>query len=121
MAIAKFDNIDIENVSAQRTERELIGDTTRTAGGKMVRTSMGTKRIWSLECNYLTLAEANAIYDHLDSIDWGVVDFWLDEFGATSNTVEVFVEPDENERVVFYRNGVLHADGRNLSFRIFEI
>ncbi len=97
MAIAKIDTIDIPGVYTQRVSREEVADEGRTAGGKLRRdVVVAGKRIWRLETRVITTAQRNALVNHLESIMWGFVDFWLDEFGAESNTVRAKVEIEED-------------------------
>jgi len=118
--IAKIDSVEIPNVTAQVIAREIIGDEARTAGGKLRRDIVAVKRTWRLEAKYLTKAQYDAIMNQLDTVSWGAVAFWLDEFGAEANTVTAYVEVERDERVQFSDSGTWESQGRRLTLLIKE-
>ncbi|MDI6872105.1 MAG: hypothetical protein QME79_12330 [Bacillota bacterium] len=113
--------IELPNVQTQRTARQVIGDEGRTAGGKLRRDVVATKRVWTLVCPYLTNAEYDAIVGHLEAT-FGVTTFWLDEFGGTAaaNSIAAVVDVEEDERVQFARDGTWHSDGHSLVLTVQE-
>lgn len=123
MAVAYINQtIELPNVTAQQITHEIVGDAGRTAGGKYRRDVVAAKRVWSLECRYLTNAEYDSIVDYLrDTILFGSCDFWLDEFGgaAATDSITAYVEVEGDERVQFM-GASWESQGRNLTLRIIE-
>lgn len=99
--VAKLDSVYIPNVTAIEMTPEVIMDEARTASGVLRRDVVAVKRKWKLTASYLSSAEASAILDLLSGKSYGAVAFWLDEFGAESNTVTAYVTIDRRERVQF--------------------
>lgn len=92
MPIAQFNGIDIPLIYSLRIRRAIIADEARTAGGTLRRDLVAVKSVWSMTTRPMLLADRDALIDHLDGIGWDAGDFWLDEFGPTTETVEVFLE-----------------------------
>lgn len=124
MAVAIInETIEIPNVQVQTLEHEVIGETAYTALGKLRADRITAKLSWELEAVYLTNDEYLDIYNHLDSINFGVTDFWLDEFAgdATTDSIDAVITITGDERVEFFRDGIFHCDGRNLNLFIREV
>src|SRR5690554_4029803 len=95
MATLKIDALEVPKVYVQETGRESISDTGRTAGRKLRRDTLGPpKRSWDFRTRAIPYATAQAIEDYLDSIDWGEVEIWLDEWGNEANTVTAMIDED---------------------------
>lgn len=120
MAIANINGFDVPYVHAVSIDRYVIADRARTAGGKLRQDAITLKRTWSLETRPMTRLEAQGLIDEVERLFGGPMDFWLDEFGAQSNTVRAFVTIDDEQRVTFAKDGVWHNDGKQLVFTIEE-
>lgn len=120
MAVAKFDGIEIPLIYRADIEHELVGDTGRTVSGKMRRDVVAVKRVWRLQTRPLTPTQANALIDHLRANLFTVGAFWYDALGAETNTVQAYVEIEQDSRVQFLRDGVWYSDGRQLTLRVTE-
>ena len=122
MAIAKLDSVYVENVTAEELEPVLLMDEARTASGKLKRDILAVKRRWKLSAKYLTEAQGDAILNLLSAKSYGAVAFWLDRFGAESNTVLAYVTVDRAERVQFADStGVWESRGYNLELTVEEV
>ncbi len=124
MAIAYLDNgaIEIPGVQAQKLTRQVVGERGRTAGGKLRQDVVAVKRAWRLECKYLTTTQYNAIIDHLNSLLFGATTFWLDELGGTAaaNSIAVYVDIEDDERVQFARDGTWYENGHSITLTVTE-
>lgn len=120
---ARFDGIDIPLVYAVEIEREFIGDRARTAGGKLRQDLVAVKRSWQLHTRPLRLEQANQLLDHLEAINYGPGDFWLDDFGFTWNTVRAVIvaESIRESHVGISIDGRWHNNARELSFTVVEV
>lgn len=98
--IAQFDGIDIPLVYSQVITREIIADSARTAGGVLRQDFTAVKRTWRLQTRPIDIASLEILTDWLDSIAWAWGEFWLDEFGPPSATVEAFLTIDRSTRVL---------------------
>lgn len=117
--IAAINGIQIPYVYAIEVERMRVGDEGRTIGGKLRRDIVAIKRIWNIQTRPMTKDEAAPILDHLDSIMYSAVDFWLDEFGDMMRTVRAYASVYE-ERVSFGRGGKWYKDGKQLAITVEE-
>ena len=101
---------------------EHIGDRDRTAGGNMRQDTITTKRNWRISTRRMTHDEAYDLINYLRDRFFVVGDFWLDEFGAEANTVSAYIPPEDirANRASFYRDGVFHNDGKELTLRVVE-
>lgn len=113
MMIAKIGGVEIPAVYAIETDRQIIGDRARTAGGKMRQDLVTIKRTWQLQTRPITGTQANALFAVID----GAVDFWLDEFGE--DTVKAYVTISD-KRSQFGLNGVWQKDGREITLTVEE-
>ena len=122
---AKWDHIQLYNVSALDITRRFVGDTAVTAGGKLRRDAVPTpvKKVWSIQCIYLTEAEASTLLEYWDNNHYIEGDFWLLEFGSELNTKRCMVDPDPQESIVQFRddNGTWQKSGRSISFTVREV
>lgn len=114
--------IELPGVRAQTIDREIVGESARTAGGKLRRDVVTVKRVWRLELQYLTNAQYDAIVDYLDGILYGATTFWLDELGGTAaaNSIAAYVDVEDDERVQFRDAAEWQNDGRNLMLIVQE-
>ncbi len=80
---------------------EIVGERERTAGGKMRQDVVAVKRAWSLKTRWLTQAEYVAILNLLDSVTYGSIEYWYDEFGGVytdpSYNVDAYVTVDSDD------------------------
>jgi len=116
-------NIPVPNIEVQNIEHEVIGDFTRTALGKERGDVITSKRIWTIEANYLTYSQYADIYNYLSGINFGTsATFWIDELGGSASTssINCRVNIIDDERVQFRRDGTFHDNGRNISLEIIE-
>ena len=124
MSIAYLNNgaVELPNVRAQQISWEVIADEGRTAGGRFRRDIVAIKRAWRLELSYLTRAQYDAIINYLNSVMFGAITFWLDEFGgaASTDSIDVYVDIESDERVQFGSNGTWHSQGHNLTLLVRE-
>jgi len=92
--------IEIPNVGVQETEYQIIGQSKRTAGGKLRRDVAATKRVWRLTARYLSTSQYNDIIDYLQGIMYATTWFWLDEFGgnANDNSIEAIIDIGADSR-----------------------
>lgn len=113
---------EIPYVYQQELRREFIGERARTAGGNMRQDIVSVKRSWRIETRRMTYSEAYDLIDYLSSIFFSAGDFWLDEFGAESNTLTCYIPPEEirEERVTMSRDGTWHNDARELILTVIE-
>lgn len=116
------EDIELVNIQAQSIAHEIIGETAFTALGKLRADRITSKKSWTLESVYLTNAEYKEILDYLESINFGVTSFWLDEFGGEpeNDSIDAIVTIESDERVMFFRDG-FNNDGRNLSLLVREV
>jgi hypothetical protein len=121
MSVAKVGGYPIPYVYAIVIDREMVGDEARTAGGKLRRDIVAVKRTWRLQTRPMKKNEADTILGVLQAVSYGVVDFWLDDFGAEENSIPAYVDVESEERVQFGRDGVWHSDGRRLTLKISEV
>lgn len=101
MPVAQFNTIDIPLVYAQRVAVDILADEARTAGGVLRRDLVDIKRIWSLSTRPMLKSDRDALIDHLDANDWDAGDFWLEEFGPTTETVEAFLTITDDRQLGF--------------------
>jgi hypothetical protein len=97
MSSARIDTLDIELVYSQEMEYELIGSEGRTTKGDLVSNVDGVKRKWVLLTRPMEKSDRDALINHLESVFYGPVDFWLDEFGL--DTVKAFITVDESRSI----------------------
>lgn len=120
MAIAKISTEYVPYVFAVSVDRTLVGERERTAGGKLRQDAIAIKRAWSLQTRPLTFAEASALTNIIDGGLGGPFAFWIDDFGAETNTVQAFVTIEDEERVAFAKGGTWHNNGRQLTLLVEE-
>ena len=116
-------NIPVPNIEVQNIEHEVIGDFARTALGTERSDMITSKRIWTIEANYLTYSQYADIYNYLSGINFSTsATFWIDEFGGSASTdsINCRVNIVDDERVQFRRDGTFHDNGRNISLEIIE-
>ena len=122
---AKFDHLEIPNVSALDITRQGQSDKKRTIGGKLQKDSVTVKRIWQLQCIYLTKDQAKTLIDYWDDNLYSEGDFWLHEFGSTESTVKAMVDENTVQEAITPftdpNTGIRHKDGRSLSFVVEEV
>lgn len=111
MSSARIDSIDIELVYSQELEFDLIGSEARGSKGDFISNVDAVKRRWLLLTRPMLKTDRNALINYLESVFYGPVDFWLDEFGA--NTVPAFVTVEESR-------GISLPNRRSLSITIDE-
>ena len=124
MAVAYINKtIELPTVTAQRISREMVGERSSTALGKLRQDVVRVRRVWRLECKFLTNAQYTAIISSLESAVWAAVPFWLDEFGGTAaaNSITAYVDIEEDERVQFRAaNNQWESKGRHLTLIVRE-
>lgn len=89
MSSARVDLVDIELVYAQEMEYELIGSETRTANGDFMSNVDAFKRRWMLQTRPMLKCDRDTLVSYLESVFYGPVEFWLDEFGMDTVTAYV--------------------------------
>ena len=124
MAVAYLNKtIELPTVTAQRISREMVGERSSTALGKLRQDVVRVRRAWRLECKFLTNAQYTAIISPLESAVWAAVPFWLDEFGGTAaaNSIMAYVDVETDERVQFRNpNNTWEHQGRHLTLVVRE-
>jgi len=124
MAVAYLNKtIELPTVTAQRINREMVGERSSTALGKLRQDVVRVRRAWRLECKFLTQTQYSAIVNHLQTNLFAATDFWLDEFGGTAsaNSIMAYVDIEEDERVQFRNpNNTWESQGRNLTLIVRE-
>lgn len=128
MGIAKIGPVYIPRVRNIMVRRVLIGERSRTVSGAMRQDITGVKREWSFEAGPLAFTKYREIIDYLDSVYWGKVQFWLDEFGRDAWGEEVghvwayvAVENLDDKRLLgFSNNGAWENAGRTLNITVQE-
>ena len=111
--VARFDGITIPLLYSQDLSRDIVADEARTAGGILRRDYVARKRVWQLGTRPMTMEQRNELIDHLEEINWGFGDFWLDELGTPLDTIEAYLFIDENRSVSL-------PDRRSLTLRVVE-
>jgi len=91
VAIAKIDHIYLPKVYVEETQRRIIGDRSSSAMGTTHMDIAAVKRTWKLDLRPLPKSDVFDLISHLDAKLWGVVEFWIDYFGAESNVVLAYV------------------------------
>jgi len=124
MAVAYINKtIELPTVTAQRISREMVGERSSTAGGKLRQDVVRVRRVWRLQCKFLTQTQYSAIVTHLQGSLFAATDFWLDEFGGTAaaNSITAYVDIEEDERVQFRApGGAWESQGRHLTLVVRE-
>ena len=124
MAVAYINKtIEVPSVTAQRISREMVGERSSTAMGKLRQDVVRVRRAWRLECKFLTNAQYTAIISPLQTSLWAATEFWLDEFGGTpaANSIMAYVDVEEDERVQFRNpNNTWESQGRHLTLMVRE-
>lgn len=124
MAVAIINKtIELPSITAQRISREMVGERSSTALGKLRQDVVRVRRVWKLDCKFLTNTQYAAIVSHLESVVWAAVPFWLDEFGGTAaaNSIMAYVDIEEDERVQFRAaNNQWESEGRHLTLVVRE-
>lgn len=120
MAYATFDGIELPKIYDVRVARALIGETARTAGGKLRQDAVGVKRTWILSCRPVPKSKVSPLLQHLQSTLYAEGAFWMQGLG----TVIARIKPDGiDERVVACagEDGTWHIDGRELTITVEEV
>lgn len=85
------------------------------------------KRTWEIRTHPITLAQARALIDHLDTFMFRSGDFWIidfdtdgDQLPSAEESVRAYITDIREEYVPFGRDGVWHADGRQLTITVEE-
>jgi hypothetical protein len=114
------ETIPLPRVTAIEVERRKLADAGETADGTYREDIAAVKMGYRIEMQFLTYDEYKVIVDYLDSIMWGETPFWMDEFGGTPATHSkvAVVDPGDEERVAFGRDGQWHNNGRHLSLTV---
>lgn len=124
MAYAKFDGYEIPKVYEAKMKPVYIGESARTAGGKLRRDGADLKRVWSIKCRAVPPEKVEPLLNYLKSTLYAEGSFWLKEFGNESNVILAMVDPEsiDLETVgVADENGVWRNDGKKLSLTIEEV
>jgi len=112
---------EIPKVYEQDEDFDLIADRSRTAGGLLRQDVIAIKKSWTFKTRPLTYSEAYDFVNFLIGEMFAVGDFWTDEFGLESSTIEAYVSPNiKITRVAFARDGHWYADGRELTVTVEE-
>ena len=119
-----WNDVEVPVVQAIELSRAFIGDRDRTAGGNLRQDIVTVKRQWQVRTGPMTKAQSDAfVADELEQKLWASGEFWIKEFGVTTNTVDAFIfaESLQEEFVQFFAGGVWQEDGRRLSFTVAEV
>lgn len=125
-AIATFkigeDTLNIPYIYDQQDTREIVQDMQETAGGVLRKTVLKVRRAWRLETRPLTYSEAiTNLVSVLDDNLYKAGDFWIDDLGASENTVKAYMEVERIVRVTFrLSNGTFIDNGRQLTLLVTE-
>ena len=121
MAIAKIDGIEVPKVYEQNISREYAYERARTAGFKLRQDSFSggnvDKKTWELDTRDITKEKAYQLIDYLQGINWGSVDFEIDE---EEGIIEAYVEITGEPRTEFSKAGEWINNGRQLTLQIVE-
>ena len=124
MAYAKFDGYEIPKIFDVQLKYVYVGESARTAGGKLRRDVTAKKRMWSIKCRAVPLSKVEPLLNHLKRTLYAEGVFWLKEFGNESNVILAMVDPESVDLKtvgVADENGVWHNDGKELSLTIEEV
>ena len=78
--------VDIELVYSQEMEYLIIGSEARSSTGNFISNVDAFKRKWVLQTRPMLKSDRDTLVNYLESVFYGPVQFWLDEFGiATVN------------------------------------
>lgn len=99
METARIDEIVIPLVYSQEVTFEIFGGEERTATGTLRRNVFAAKREWRLGTRPMTKTQKDTLMQHLEGVLFMPVDFWLDEFGAETNTIRAFIEVNEERSI----------------------
>ena len=125
MPYGKWNDLEIPNISAVEIDWNETADEDETIGGIMRKDSIAVKRIWQVECIYLTLSQAKTLTDYWKANLFAVGEFWLHEFGAEENTVLAMISANSVQEIITpfrdKESGVWHKDGRSLFFTVKEV
>ena len=115
-------SVIIPNVKTLSKDYEVIGDPQRTALGKLRIDTIAYKYTWQLECVYLIPTEYDDVISHLESVNYGITDFWLDEFdgNAIDDSIQALINVASDERVQFSRGGSFYNDGHTIELEVRE-
>ena len=119
----KWDAVVVPKVAQVEETRQFVGDTDRAVSGKLLTSSIATKRVWIVTTTVLSPTEYSAVIDALDTSVWGEGELWLDEFGLETNTVTARADPTTlrvNTQNVGI-NGVWEKWARTITFRVEEV
>lgn len=94
MSSARIGLIDVPLVYSQEMEYDLVSNEGRTATGEMLLDIDAVKRTWVLQTRPMLKADRDALIGYLESVFYGPVDFWLEEFGM--DTVKAFITISES-------------------------
>ncbi|MDP3949920.1 hypothetical protein [Microbacterium sp.] len=97
---ARIDGVAVELVFSQRRTHEVVADRARTLGGTMRQDVISVKDRWELRTRPLASTQSEAVLDALEAADYGPVEFWLDDFGSTTVTIQAFFDPASEDRIV---------------------
>lgn len=102
-------------------EHILVGESARTAGGKLRQDAIAYKRRWTLLCRPVPKHRVDPLLYHLESTLYAEGAFWLYGMGEP---VLAKVNADElREQVVACagEDGTWHVDGRQLTITVEEV
>jgi hypothetical protein len=117
MAYAKFAGFEIPKIYDVQESKVHVGETARTAGGKLRRDSVAVKRKWAIKCRPMPKSQVDPLLSHLKSTLYAAGAFWLHEFGAESNSILAMVNPESFDSKTVLWN----KDWRELSLTIEEV
>lgn len=116
MAIASFGGYDIPGITSLEESLIDIAQTRRTVGGPERRDAVDQKWTWAVRVKFIDASIVTAIETHLRTILWGYDDWWIDEFGDTTNTVIARIDAGS-----WTKGRILgRSDLRSLSFQVIE-
>lgn len=90
---ATFAGHEIPKVYEVQESEIHLGESARTAGGKLRRDSSGLKLSWAIKCRAAPRSQVEPLLNHLRSTFYAEGAFWLRSFGTKSNTVQAMVDP----------------------------
>lgn len=119
MAYATFDGYEIPRVYDVQVERILVGESARTAGGKLRQDAIAYKRRWTLLCRPVPKHRVDPLLYHLESALYAPGAFWL--YGMGGPVSAMVTEVSEQVVACAGDDGTWHKDGRQLTITVEEV
>lgn len=119
MAYATFDGYEIPMVYDVKVGRITIGETARTAGGKLRQDVVAVKRSWTLSCRPVPKNKVDPLLYYLESTLYAEGAFWL--YGMGEPVSAMVTEVSEQVVACAGDDGTWYKDGRQLTITIEEV